>query len=887
MGLIEDIQSAVSGAQSYVKQTVVTPVSGIIGGAGQAAGSIAGYVGNIASGQQYQQQQREQFSRQEQERQEREEQRITPPLRPPTQQAGIGEPIVRIGGEIAQRVPSVLSGIQAGMKPMTREQGLVGRTGTFLENVGTGVKNIAGAGARAYEETQKEVSAQIPTLATIQRAGFEIGQQHPGISQIARTAQLESAKAVRAIIPESVGKPMGQFAIGGYETAQQKPLETAGAFALGYAMPYAQAGLVSRIPGLAKAVPVFGVGNKVLKVIPMQAIGVGLGAVYGIDVQKRITAPVFTGYGEKRKIGEESTILPTGETQTTTRFQQDPMNRAPTIEEMSRRAGGIFTTELAPLSLGGLTAGERIKPSKVRAPESEFVSEESMVSRIFPQQVKVKVLTGTTVEKAGTSTMGTTSESIKPTFQEFKVPKRAIPEEYAPDIENLQGILRGENLPPRGTFPVAFQSAVAREEALTGAKVLAARMGYGKQTIGLTGIGGTFEKPTYEFASLLSPTPGKFETKFLGTTSPEGTIIPDIFYTEKTVTRVIPEAYGIRVEPKSPIESFRKAFKPTEAGAKMFEGMNRFWREALKPPTKEPEIPRGFSSEQIEAAENIGQASRGMSTATTITAKPKLKFPESKRVIKYKGYPVASVEEIPESRLLKLARATEREFKFGEIKTTGLRATQFATALMIGKETKQSPLLSFNVQSFQQQKERQGLGVITAPKTTYDQRTKQITKTIEKEIEKLIETEKTKNPPPPPYGGFDFITPPPKKPPTDTTIKVPPMFGGIGGLAGGKESLPNIFTGKKLRIHDIPSPEELMGFGNIKSKIKANTESPQQVVNRFYTKEKASKPTNQQSSKPQNNFLTLDFSGQNKVTKTKSKSKGKGKSKNSILELDI
>ncbi len=69
---------------------------------------------------------------------------------------------------------------------------------------------------------------------------------------------------------------------------------------------------------------------------------------------------------------------------------------------------------------------------------------------------------------------------------------------------------------------------------------------------------------------------------------------------------------------------------------------------------------------------------------------------------------------------------------------------------------------------------------------------------------------------PPPY------TPPSYTPPERPPVIIPPIFG-WGGLAGGTDYKFQL-TDKELRIHKIPSPAELMSFGNIKkSKVKGKS----------------------------------------------------------------
>jgi hypothetical protein len=754
---------------------------------------------------------------------------------------------------------SIVQTITAGMKPLSQPS-FGGRMSGFVEQVGTGVRNI-------YE---------IPVQKTFQKI-----DQSSLPSETKTLAKVGTGLVFG--IPQSVSETIlapGKITTHAVEgKLSSEDITTGLSFGMGLVLPSVIKGSGTALRSIGTRTAGSTVGYVAGKIPTV--VGLGAGGLYAFDVKERMNLPVESGKFDKRpstekEIAEYITANPsdifTGKETWTTSV---PVMRAPTDMEYYRRGVGIGSTELVPMSMGAMLSPKFVstptykglttpKGSAIfgktpegfkfgtikgvsepileltlkQTTEKTFIPEKSLTNRIFPQQVNVKVLTGTIGERMSSASKGTTLETLTPEFKTFKVPKTAIPTEYVPDIQNLQGILRGENLPPRGTFPVAFEKVIAREEALTGKKMLGSQIGEGKQTISITDIGGTFEKPTYTFGSTITPTPGKFESRMLGTMSPEGSIIPDIFFTEKTMTKVKPEAYGISVSEKSPVEAFKEAFRPAET-EKVSSEINDFWRGISKKapmPKRVVKPVRKFTVEQTEptTSEYTERTVGGRGTTTTKQLYPeaKLKYPAPQKMYKYRGYPIESVEEVSASRLRKMALESERSLRTGlktEIKTdifSPKTTTRLAGAsllsIQIPQRTKQevayklSPLFDLGQIGGQ----KIDITTATITKTKTDIITGLITPTPEITNQATKEITKELFPTPePPIGGGGWGYP--KEVPIPIISEVIKLPFGSGGLSGW--DYPTFGgSGRKLKIHKIPSPQELWGFGEATGKKAPN-----------------------------------------------------------------
>ena len=172
MGLLDAVRGAIGGAQSYIQQRVVSPVATTLGRVSQATRStISSYTGGQTI--QQTQQPREQYIREQQNviPQQQESSRLALPSIPQTQRMGIGESITR-------SATAAMSGITSGMKQITPQQTFGVRMGTFLGNVGTGVKNIAQPVVQPISKSLTAgYSAENPALKLVSNVGRDIGVQ--------------------------------------------------------------------------------------------------------------------------------------------------------------------------------------------------------------------------------------------------------------------------------------------------------------------------------------------------------------------------------------------------------------------------------------------------------------------------------------------------------------------------------------------------------------------------------------------------------------------------------------------------------------------------------------------------------------------------------------
>lgn len=219
-----------------------------------------------------------------------------------------------------------------------------------------------------YELFQTELSKTIPTLESIQQYGKQFATTYPTIARPIQEITFGGAKEIRKYIPESVGAPIAQFSVGGYEAIQQKPLDAAVVLASMIPVGFAASKLAA-IPLLSKGLTAGKVGSRINL---MNIAGAGLGAVYGKDVYDRVTADIESGdftdtliKTEKLK-SEKIKSIEKGTTTVDTfldtyleTYKRTPIMRRPTVPEMAKRLGGITYGEILPMGAGG-AAGSKL-----------------------------------------------------------------------------------------------------------------------------------------------------------------------------------------------------------------------------------------------------------------------------------------------------------------------------------------------------------------------------------------------------------------------------------------------------------------------------------------------------------------------------------------------
>lgn len=220
-----------------------------------------------------------------------------------------------------------------------------------------------------YELFQTELSKQIPTLESISQYGKEFASRYPSIARPIQELTYGGAQAIRKYVPESVGAPIAQFSVGGYEAIQQKPLDAAVVLASMIPVGFAASKLGQAVPLLSKGLTTGKIGSRINL---MNLAGVGLGAVYGKDVYERVTADVESGNftdtlirTEKLK-SEKIKSVEKGNTAVDTfldtyleTYKRTPIMRKPTVPEMAKRFGGITYGEILPMGAGG-AAGSKL-----------------------------------------------------------------------------------------------------------------------------------------------------------------------------------------------------------------------------------------------------------------------------------------------------------------------------------------------------------------------------------------------------------------------------------------------------------------------------------------------------------------------------------------------
>lgn len=174
----------------------------------------------------------------------------------------------------------------------------------------------------AFAAREAAISAKIPTLEDIQAAGREFARERPRIARGLFESLEFGAGVARKVIPEEVGVPIGEFAIGAFKGVQEKPLKTAAFFGATLATgPALKAvGTVGRVAGIPKVIAP--VTERIARVPGITRLpGLTMGGIFAKQIEEEITAPTAAGF-------------------------------APTSAEMARRAGMIFTTEIAPIAAG-------------------------------------------------------------------------------------------------------------------------------------------------------------------------------------------------------------------------------------------------------------------------------------------------------------------------------------------------------------------------------------------------------------------------------------------------------------------------------------------------------------------------------------------------------
>lgn len=189
---------------------------------------------------------------------------------------------------------------------------------------------------RAFKERQAAISARIPTLEAIQVAGREFAVARPTVARGLFGSLEFGAMAARRVIPEEVGVPVGEFAVGAFRGLQEKPLKAAAFFGATLAAGPALRGIgaIGRAAGVPQVLaPVTAPITRVPGITRLPTLAIG--GLFAKTIEEEITAPVA--------ITAEGVEIP------------------PTAAEMARRAGMIFTTEIAPIA-AGVGVGQLVSP---------------------------------------------------------------------------------------------------------------------------------------------------------------------------------------------------------------------------------------------------------------------------------------------------------------------------------------------------------------------------------------------------------------------------------------------------------------------------------------------------------------------------------------------
>lgn len=177
---------------------------------------------------------------------------------------------------------------------------------------------------KELEKIEKKVAEKIPTLKEIEAAGREFARARPEVAKPIVAEAERVARVTRRVVPEKVGVPVAEFAVGAAEELQRRPLKAAAMVGVTLAAPgvIRVAKEVPRITGITRAAaPAIARIRAIpgIERVP-KAAEIGVTGLYGISVAERVRAPID--------------------------------ERPPTPAEMARRAGRTFITEVAPIAVG-------------------------------------------------------------------------------------------------------------------------------------------------------------------------------------------------------------------------------------------------------------------------------------------------------------------------------------------------------------------------------------------------------------------------------------------------------------------------------------------------------------------------------------------------------
>lgn len=256
---------------------------------------------------------------------------------------------------------------------------------------------------RVHQEIKKQ-TRKIPTLQDIGMAGYKYGKTHPKSAKLIYDSLDAKARIIRKIVPKEAGIPVGKamfaFSDGAIKGIRNEPVKTLAFFAL---------------PGVAgvtiKGARYIPIASKMVKSEKaMRAAGHIFNVAYTHNVYTRVNAPVLGSYKDG-KTTETRETLPDGSIRVTTKTDQIPVMRKPTLSEKSERLGYIFSTEAAPL-VGGAKVASSI--SKVKFDK---------LSRTAKPTIKTTFKTIGKVTKAKARTLKTKASASKNRFNQIRKQK--------------------------------------------------------------------------------------------------------------------------------------------------------------------------------------------------------------------------------------------------------------------------------------------------------------------------------------------------------------------------------------------------------------------------------------------------------------------------------
>ncbi|NOR84571.1 hypothetical protein GQ473_00490 [archaeon] len=256
---------------------------------------------------------------------------------------------------------------------------------------------------RVHQEIKKQ-TRKIPTLQDIGMAGYKYGKAHPNSARLIYNALDAQAKIIRKIVPKEAGIPVGKamfaFSDGAIKGIRNEPVKTLAFFAL---------------PGVAgvaiKGARYIPIASKMVKSEKaMKAASHIFNLAYTHNVFTRVNAPVLGSYKDG-KTTETRETLPDGSIRVTTKTEQIPVMRKPTLSEKSERLGYIFSTEAAPI-VGGAKVASSI--SKVKFDK---------LSRTAKPTIKTTFETIGKVTKAKAQTLKTKASASKNRFNQIRKQK--------------------------------------------------------------------------------------------------------------------------------------------------------------------------------------------------------------------------------------------------------------------------------------------------------------------------------------------------------------------------------------------------------------------------------------------------------------------------------